>query len=469
MIIPFAYFIISVLLIALLNLFPSKKIYKAGSLIYIAMHSILASFASINKGITIFSFFTFDALAVLFIILSALVGFVAVIHSFSYMAEESVPAQNRFYSGIIGLLFAANGVYLANHAVITWIFIEATTIAVTILIYHHRHSNALEAAWKYVFISSTGIALAYIGILFVGGNISSDSGSSVLYYKNMAQAITSADPLWLKLSFLFILLGYSAKLETFPLYTISIDANYAAPASASALMATVLVNAGFTAVYRLYTAFSGHEIITWMNHVLVITGIISVFIATAYLLKIKNLKRLLAYSTLEIMGLVLIGLRQGKSWHYAPFLLLVMNSLVKSALFLQTGFLHKISGTYNIFKNKNYLEVNKWGALILLTGFIFIAAIPPSGYFIAELNLFKGLLIEKKYIIFTIIIIMLSLLLFGLFSRVFPILFSAEKNCRSVGQNKWLFLLQLSLLIISMTYCFYPIPFVENLIADLIK
>jgi hydrogenase-4 component F len=469
MIIPVVYFIISILLIVLLNLFPSKKIYKAGSLIYIAIHTIFASFAWINKGITILSFFTFDALAVLFIVLSALIGFIALIHSFSYMADETVPAQNRFYSGIIGLLFAANGAYLANHAVITWIFIEATTIAVTILIYHHRHSNALEAAWKYVFISSTGIALAYIGILFVGGNISSESGSSVLFYKNMTQAILTADPLWLKLSFLFILLGYSAKLETFPLYTISIDANYAAPASASALMATVLINAGFTAVYRIYTAFSGNDIIKWMNHVLIITGIISVFIATANMLKVKNLKRLLGYSTLEIMGLVLIGLGQGKIWHYAPFLLLVMNSLVKSTLFLQTGFLHKITGTYSIFKNKNYAEINKWGALILLTGFIFIVAIPPSGYFIAELNLFKGLLIQKNYIIFILLMIMLSLLLFGLFSRVFPILLSPKENVEPASQNKWLFLLQLSLLIISMTYCFYQIPLIEKLIADLIK
>ncbi len=469
MIVPLTYFIISVLLIALLNIFPSKRIFKAGSLIYMAIHGLLASFALMNKGVTILSFFTFDALAVLFILLSALTGFVAVIHSFSYMTDETVPAQNRFYSGIIGLLFAANGVYLANHAVITWIFIEATTIAVTILIYHHRHSNALEAAWKYVFISSTGIALAYIGILFVGGNISSESGSSILFYKNMAQSIITADPLWLKLSFLFILLGYSAKLETFPLYTISIDANYAAPASASALMATVLVNAGFTAIYRIYAAFSAHAIIIWMNHVLVFTGIISVFIATAYMLKVKNLKRLLGYSTLEIMGLVLIGMGQGKSWHYAPFLLLVMNSLVKSVLFLQTGYLHKITGTYNIFKNKNYLEINKWGALILLTGFIFIAAIPPSGYFIAELNLFKGLLIQKKYIIFAIVTIMVSLLLFGLFSRIFSILFSSGENPQPVKQNIWLFLLQLSMLLISMLYCFYQIPYIENLIADLLK
>lgn len=469
MIVPLTYFIISVLLITLLNIFPSKKIFKAGSLIYIAMHSLLALYAVMNKGLTILNFFTFDALAVLFILVSALTGFVAIIHSFSYMADETVPAQNRFYSGIIGLLFAANGVYLANHAVITWIFIEATTIAVTILIYHHRHSNALEAAWKYVFISSTGIALAYIGILFVGGNISTESGSSILYYKNMAQSIIAADPLWLKLSFLFILLGYSAKLESFPLYTISIDANYAAPASASALMATVLVNAGFTAIYRIYTAFSAHEIIIWMNHVLVFTGIISVFIATAYMLKVKNLKRLLGYSTLEIMGLVLIGLGQGKTWHYAPFLLLVMNSMVKSVLFLQTGYLHKITGTYNIFKNKNYIEINKWGALILLTGFIFIAAIPPSGYFIAELNLFKGLLIQKKYVIFALVMIMVSFLLYGLFSRVFSILFSSGENQQPVKQSIWLFLLQLSMLLISMLYCFYQIPFIENLIADLLK
>ncbi len=469
MLLPLFYFIISLFLIVVLNLFPQRKIFIAGSLIYLFMHTLLAICAWINKGTTVLSFFTFDSLAVLFIVISAIIGFVAVFHSFSYMTDETVPAQNRFYSGIIGLLFAANGVYSANHAVITWIFIEATTIAVTILIYHHRHSNALEAAWKYVFISSTGIALAYIGILFVGGNVSSESGSSILFYKNMAQAIASADPLWLKLSFLFILLGYSAKLETFPLYTISIDANYAAPASASALMATVLVNAGFTAVYRIYTAFSQHEIIVWMNNVLVFTGLISVFIATAYMLKVKNLKRLLGYSTLEIMGLVMIGLGQGRSWHYAPVLLLVMNSLVKSVLFLQTGFLHKITGTYYIFSNKNYIEINKRGAFILLAGFIFIAAIPPSGYFIAEFDLFRGLLLQKKYIIFGLIMIMVSLLLYGLFSRVFSILLSPKENIKPVKQNNWLFLLQLFMLLLSMSYCFYQIPFVDQLIHDLIK
>ena len=145
------------------------------------------------------------------------------------------------------LTTAITGVYFANNIAITWILLEATTLCGAGILYYRRSKPTLEATWKYLFVCSTGIAIAYLGILL----LCAAAENSSLNYAELKDLIVHGNPLYLKVAFILILTGYSCKMEIFPLYTIGVDANFAAPAPASAMISTGLVNAGFLAIFRI--------------------------------------------------------------------------------------------------------------------------------------------------------------------------------------------------------------------------
>ena len=159
----------------------------------------------------------------------------------------------------------------------------------------------LEAAWKYVFVCSTGIAMAYLGILLLAAATKCES----LSYEAVAAAAAGGNALYLKTAFLLILCGYSCKVELFPLYTVGVDANFAAPSPASALISTGLVNAGFLAVLRVYRILAATEVFPWVRSVLLVVGVLSLAIGALFLRRTNNYKRFLSYSTVENMGIAL--------------------------------------------------------------------------------------------------------------------------------------------------------------------
>jgi hydrogenase-4 component F len=148
-----------------------------------------------------------------------------------------------------------SGAYLANGIIVTWIFVEATTLSVVALIYHDRTASSLEAAWKYFFVCSIGITLAYIGILFLGFTV---SGSDILElsFSELSNISLQAEPLYLKIAFIFIFVGYSTKMGLFPMHTVTIDAHSVSPPPISAFISTTLMNVGFIAILRVYSSYN---------------------------------------------------------------------------------------------------------------------------------------------------------------------------------------------------------------------
>jgi hydrogenase-4 component F len=320
-----------------------------------------------------------------------------------------------FYSSFIILNISLTGVYTTNNFIVSWIFIELTTLSVAYLINHHGSANSLEATWKYIFICSVGIALAYIGILFASAS-SGVISSGDMSFKGLQVTFAGINPVYLKMAFILILAGYSSKLEVFPLYTIGIDANYVAPSPVSAFLSSALVNGGFVAFFRVFQAISGTVISVWINHVLLITGILSLLVAAIYMQKATNLKRIYAYSTVEHMGLVLIALSLGKIGIYIALLQITFHSFIKSGLFYQTGLLHRVMKSYKLYKSGGYFRLNPIGALILIFGVTLITAVPPSALFYSEFLLFRQLG-NGHAVIFIIVAFLLTLIFYGIFLK----------------------------------------------------
>lgn len=462
------FFIVSVLLSAAMLLSPCRLVTRVLSLSFSAMLIALTIYVWINQGKTELAYFTFDSTAVLLLSVLALLTLPTLYHGFIYTRKDILERYNIYHSGLTALITFMAGAYLANTMTVLWIFVEATTLAVALLIYHDRTEIALEATWKYIFVCSTGIALAYLGILFLGF-IYGTGGAPNLSFASFSLVIGRADPLYLKIAFVFIVVGFSTKMGLFPMHTVTIDAHSVSPPPVSALISTALMNVGFLAIFRIYTLFSSTSILSFMNHVLVLAGVLSLLVAAGYMLKAKHLKRMLAYSSFENMGLVAIALGIGGDGYYAALLLIVLHSLAKSSLFFQMGQLSEILHTYRLDETGRYLKLYPAGGAVLIIGMITILAIPPSGMFIPELMIFKAMVINGQWFVLVLSLVLLTFVVYAMSTRIMHINFSSSRKYNDIRQpgtvNPIESVSQFILLAMVILVCFYQPPFLTELIG----
>jgi len=461
------FFIISALMSIAIVLLKNKTVTRIITIGFVLLHIWLTIHCWINLNKTELGYFTFSSLGVLLLAVLSLLTIPTVYHGFIYAKKDEAKKFNIYHSALIALMTFMTGAYLANGMTVLWIFVEATTLAVAALIYHDRSEMALEATWKYVFICSTGIAIAYLGILFLGF-IYGRGDASNLSFASLANIINQANPLYLKIAFVFVLIGFSTKMGLFPMHTVTIDAHSVSPPPISALISTTLMNVGFLAIFRVYTLFASSSILPFMNSVLILSGLLSLLIAAGYMLKAKHLKRMLAYSSLENMGLVAIAVGAGGYGYYAALLLLVLHSLTKSSLFYQMGQLSRVLHSFKLDECGRYMKLYPAGALILLLGMICILAIPPSGLFITEFMIFKGLVLKDKWFVLIVAIILLCFVIYAMSTRFLHILFSNSRNGNDAIVpdviNPVESVSQFVLLGIVFTMCFYQPPFLVDLI-----
>jgi len=461
------FFILSVLLIASLALSRSKMLTRILTLTYAAALILFTVYAWISLNETELTYFTYDSTGILLLTLLSMLAIPTIYHGFVYTAEESIKKYSIYHAGLTALMTFMAGAYLANTMTVLWIFVEATTLAVAVLIYHDRTEIALEATWKYVFICSTGIALAYLGILFLGF-IYGRGDASNLSFESFSLVISNANPLYLKISFIFVLVGFSTKMGLFPMHTVTIDAHSVAPPPVSALISTTLMNVGFLAIFRVYKLFASSSVLPFMNHVLIVAGLLSLMTAAGYMLKAKHLKRMLAYSSLENMGLVAIAIGVGGAGYYAALLLIVLHSFAKSSLFYQMGQLYRILHTFKLDDCGRYMKLYPAGAMVLLTGMVSILAIPPSGMFISELMIFRGLIANSQWFVLIAVIIMLCFVVYAMSTRIMHIIFSDPRDMTGLQLPGTVrpveTVSQFLLLAIVIVVCFYQPPFLADLI-----
>ena len=221
------YFLLSAL-IALAAAFARQRrtVKRLGAAFYLVQLSLVAHIVAEGYGEVSSQFFRFDAAGTLFFALLTIVSAFVFVHSCVYLRDNPIKEYRLYFTLLMLLTTAITGVYFARNIAVTWIFLEATTLCSAGIVYHRRTAQALEAAWKYVFVCSTGIAMAYLGILLLAAATDCES----LVYATVAAAAPGGSALYLKTAFLLILCGYSCKAELFPLYTVGVDANFAAPA-----------------------------------------------------------------------------------------------------------------------------------------------------------------------------------------------------------------------------------------------
>ncbi len=394
--------------------------------VYIAVEVGFTVYAIFHLNTRDGSYYLFDPAGVLFTIIISILSISTYYHSIIYLKRH--PANPRhsssYYASLILLITSMISSYLASDLALMWASIEATTLFVSYLIYYERSREAIEASWKYLYVSSVGIAIAFMGILLI--SLASAPFSS-LNLEVLRNNISLVDPLWLKISFLLILTGFSAKMGFFPLHTVAVDAHTVAPAPISAFISTTLMNVGFIGIFRILSLLTQTLVIEWAKHLMLLAGILSIALASIQLMQIKHLKRMFAFSSLEHMGLVLLGLGAGGWGYIAALAQIILHSFVKASLFYQAGQLNGYYHTYFIRNIRNYFKVNPAGSLSLIFGVISILAIPPTGLFFTEVLIFIALFKAGYSALAILALILITFIIYIFISNLLKILFNEEE------------------------------------------
>ena len=418
-------YLLGALAIALFVFFNRNKLvgYSLVSL-FLVLQVLFTIHACFHSGNTELVYFTYDSLGILLLITLSIIAIPAAIHSRIYIENHKENAQARaiYLSALILLITAITAGYLSNHIAVTWIFTEITTLSASALIYHHRNKLALEGTWKYVFICAISITFIFIGILFLSLSLQ-HAGSDDLSFKNLLVRSDELNPVWLRMAFLFIFTGFTAKLGLVPMFTAGIDAKDTAPAPAGALLASVLMNLGFVGIFRFYIVVANTPLLHWAQLVVGSAAFLSLFVATVYMMKVKNIKRMLAYSGIEHMGIVMLGIAAGGIGYYAAILHIVLHAFVKSSLFFQFNQLYRVFQNKSIYHVGNYFKYNATGAMVLLLGFISATAMPPSGLFVSEFLIFKSLFDARQIILLIAVLLLLTMIIWSFGKNIFKVLF----------------------------------------------
>jgi len=453
----------------------NKWVNYALIVFYIALLWYFGVYEFLHLNGSDLSFFKFDSLGFLLYISLCIVSIPVFFHSYRYLESHNTTETPRtrglFFAAMTILISACGVAYSANHIAVIWIFTEITTLSASVLIYHHRNIRALEGVWKYVFICAISITFVYIGILFLSLSVK-QAGINDLSFDNLYANAGRLNPFWLKLAFLFIFTGFTVKLGLIPMYTAGIDAKDKAPAPAGALLSSIVINLGFVGVYRVYAIISHSTLIHWANIIIITSSVLSIFVAAIYMTRIKNIKRMFAYSSIEHMGLVMLGIAAGGIGIYAAILHIILHTFVKSALFLQYNQIYWVYQSKSIYDVGHYFKYNMAGAIVILLGFISTTAMPPSGLFVSEFLIFQSLF-EAHFIgLMIIVLILLTLILWGFGSNIFKLLFTPPiqiDESRLPRISPWESLSQYILLALTVFIAYNPPSIFVTLIQNAVK
>jgi hydrogenase-4 component F len=346
---------------------------------------------------------------------TAVVYFLASVYAVGYMRllKEEAERLWGFYALFAGFALTVLASTVMNNAGLYWIAIELTTLVSTFLVGFERAAESVEAAWKYIIIVSAGISLALLGtVLFYW------CGSFVLgpVYDMTWSTLQSSAPKMnstlISLAYLLVLVGYGTKVGFAPMHTWLPDAHSESPAPVSAMLSGALLNGAMLGIVRYLAICDAAGIGPFARTVLVAFGVFSLLVASLFIVRQSGIKRLMAYSSVEHMGVVALGFGFGGVFGVAGALYHVLNhSLNKSLMFFGAGNVMRSYGTKEIGKIRGVWRQNPVNGSLWLAGAAAITGAPPFGLFLSELIILRGG-IEQGYSWAVAIMIVLLIVIF---------------------------------------------------------
>lgn len=378
-----------------------------------------------------------DALGLVFLSITSVLFFIASIYAFGYLHREVINSRSPRSDFVEGVLFsnapervfvgcmlmflaAMTLVTISQNMGLLWVAVESTTLASAPLIYFHRHHRSLEATWKYLLLCSVGIALALLGTFFVStaASGSGDGLGTSLIVGDLVRAGSSLQTQWLKAAFILLLVGYGTKMGLVPLHSWLPDAHSESPSVVSALMSGALLNVAFLGILRTYQVVAAAGLAAFAQQLLVILGLVSMGVAGVFIIGQKDYKRMLAYSSVEHMGILALGVGIGGAAVFGSIFQAVNHSLAKGLLFLVAGNVLALYRTTSVRGVRGMLRMLPVSGPLWLAGFFAIAGLPPFGSFFSEFTILQAALARGYVLVSVLYLMFLALVFIGMSGAV---------------------------------------------------
>ena len=335
-----------------------------------------------------------------------------------------------------GFAFSMLLAVTVQNVALLWVAIEATTIASALAIPLHRSKASVEASWKYLLVCSVGIALAFAGTILAYFDFVATAGDArdSLNWSTLRGAAPSLHPELLQLAFAFILVGYGTKAGLAPMHTWLPDAHSEAPSPISAMMSGVLLAVAMYAIARWKAVIDAAVDPAFTNGLLIGFGLLSVAIGAFTLVRQRHYKRMLAYSSVEHMGLVAIGLALGPLGAFAAWLHVVNHAVAKSASFLLAGRILRRYKTTEIGDVTGLLRVMPWTGPLFAIGILALVGLPPFGLFISEFLLVQATVAGGKTWLGVLVLLLLLVAFVSLMSHLNRMLYGTPPEGVPAGE-----------------------------------
>jgi hydrogenase-4 component F len=314
------------------------------------------------------------------------------VYAQGYLRRRAERDNRVFVGGLLVLLGAMTAVALAQHFGLLWVAIELTTLASTPLIYFNHNPRSLEAAWKYLLICSVGIGLALLGTFLLALSGTGPGGPRSLLLPDLLAAGPNLSKPWVRAAFVFLLVGYGTKMGLAPLHTWKPDAYGEAPGLLGALLSGGLTNFAFLSIARTFQVCRAAGEDVFARQTMIGLGLVSMAVAAVFMIGQRDLKRMLAYSSVEQMGILVLGIGLGGVAAKGAIFQSVNNGLVKGVLFLAVGNIHRTFGSKLSGEVRGAVRRLPISGALFLAGFLAITGSPPFSPFFSEFAIASGAL-----------------------------------------------------------------------------
>ncbi len=364
----------------------------------------------------------FDPLARAVLPVVSLLFLICAIYGLSYLRIRSERPNRVFVASLLAILGLLSAGHQARQLGLLWISTEAVTLAAVPLLHFNNTPRAYEATWKYLLVGGTGMALSLLGSFCLGyASLSGGGNVGNLTFAGLSAQGPELSRPWVLTAWVLILAGYGTKMGLAPMHTWKPDAYGEAPGIVGAVMAGGVTTVAFTAILRVRSvvAASGEGAI--VNRTLLVIGLFSILVAALFLLGTRDFKRMLAYSSVEHMGILIIGAALGGAGLWASLFHVWSNALTKGSLFMSAGNIRRAAGSPSMNDVRGMAAITPRSAALFVTGMFAVTACPPFGPFFSELLVVRAGLAAKHSVAIAIFLTCLLFAFFGMTRVVFGI------------------------------------------------
>jgi hydrogenase-4 component F len=409
---------------------PTVRLFLLGA-VSVAHLAIVGAIWYGPRGSALNGWLAVDSLGLIVLTLVSLLFAAVVVYAIGFLREES-PRGGRWFAGcLLGFLTATSLVCASQHMALLWVGMETTTLAIAPLIFHRHDRRSLEAVWKYLVLSSVGIAFALLGVFLLATAQPAVSGSRPLLFGDLLTQARTLDRAWLRAAYVFALTGFGTKMGLAPLHSWKPDTYGEAPSLVSALMSGALTSCAFVGLARFTAIVFAAGLEDFARPLLIAFGIVSLVVATAFVLGQSDVKRLLAYSSVEHMGLLVLGLGVGGVGAFGSVLHVFNNGIAKGMLFLATGNMVLATGSSATADMRGLLRVRPVSAALLLVGLFAVTGSPPFGLFLSEFSIVSGAIREHHLWVAIVLLVLLSIIFAGIGGILLSVVFGGREGERS--------------------------------------